>query len=130
MASPDWRSGPGQPRPPSRRPDPDGYSGLTQKEFFAGQRGIRLSTLQSWVYRPRRQQGEKAEAVRLLPVEVATRPAATESVVEEETASGARVRFSQGTDVEYVARLVAAAGAVRRCLPCQRQCAWRLRLSR
>ncbi|XXF76358.1 IS66 family insertion sequence element accessory protein TnpB [Myxococcaceae bacterium GXIMD 01537] len=84
-------------------------SGLTQKEFSA-QRGVRLSTLQSWVYRRRRQRAEKAEAVRLLPVEVATRPAATESMVEVVTASGGRVRFAAGTDVEYVARLVAALG--------------------
>ncbi|WP_418764537.1 IS66 family insertion sequence element accessory protein TnpA [Myxococcus xanthus] len=51
-------------------------SGLTQKEF-ASQRGVRLSTLQSWVYRRRRLHSRQAEAVRLLPVEVATGPAAT-----------------------------------------------------
>ncbi|MCP3105290.1 IS66 family transposase [Myxococcus sp. K15C18031901] len=44
-------------------------SGLTQKAFSA-QRGLRLSTLQSWMYRRRRQHARKAPAVRLLPVEV------------------------------------------------------------
>ncbi|WP_419145206.1 IS66 family insertion sequence element accessory protein TnpA [Myxococcus stipitatus] len=38
-------------------------SGLTQKAFSA-QRGVRLSTLQSWVYRRRRQRARKAPAVR------------------------------------------------------------------
>ncbi|WP_255508256.1 hypothetical protein [Myxococcus sp. AB036A] len=37
-------------------------------------------------------------------------PAAAESVQEVVTASGARGRFAVGTDVEYVARLVAALG--------------------
>ncbi|QDE69478.1 hypothetical protein BHS09_22235 [Myxococcus xanthus] len=84
-------------------------SGLTQKEF-AARRGVRLSTLQSWVYRRRRQRGSQAESVRPLPVEVSMAPAAAESVLEVVTASGARVRFSVGTDVEYVARLVAELG--------------------
>ncbi|NOK01105.1 MULTISPECIES: IS66 family insertion sequence element accessory protein TnpB [Myxococcus] len=84
-------------------------SGLTQKEF-ASQRGLRLSTLQSWVYRRRRLHGSQTVGVRLLPVEVATGPAATESMLEVATASGARVRFEEGTDVVYVARLVAALG--------------------
>ncbi|NVJ21739.1 hypothetical protein HUW62_10970 [Myxococcus sp. AM011] len=40
-------------------------SGLTQREF-AGRRGLRLSTVQSWVYRRRRQVSTEAEpAVRL-----------------------------------------------------------------
>jgi len=44
-------------------------SGLTQREF-AGRRGLRLSTLQSWVYRRRRQASITAEPpVRLLPVQ-------------------------------------------------------------
>ncbi|QDF05191.1 IS66 family insertion sequence element accessory protein TnpA [Myxococcus xanthus] len=64
-------------------------SGLTQKEF-SQQRGVRLSTLQSWVYRRRRQQSKKTEAVRLLPVEVATTPPATESMLEVVTAVSVR----------------------------------------
>ncbi|WP_246136990.1 IS66 family insertion sequence element accessory protein TnpA [Myxococcus llanfairpwllgwyngyllgogerychwyrndrobwllllantysiliogogogochensis] len=47
-------------------------SGLTQREF-AGRRGLRLSTVQSWVYRRRRQVSTKAEpAVRMLPVQVSS----------------------------------------------------------
>ncbi|WP_223760907.1 IS66 family insertion sequence element accessory protein TnpB [Corallococcus sp. AS-1-6] len=84
-------------------------SGQTQREFAAAH-GMRLSTLQSWVYRRRRAAPSRAEAVRLLPVQVATAPAATESVLEVVAAGGARVRFAAGTDVAYVARLVAALG--------------------
>ncbi|NOK07091.1 MULTISPECIES: IS66 family insertion sequence element accessory protein TnpB [Myxococcus] len=84
-------------------------SGLTQKEFSA-QRGVRLSTLQSWVYRRRRQQAEKGEAVRLLPVEVAGVSPPSTMLLEVVVASGARLRFSSGTDVDYVAHLVAALG--------------------
>ncbi len=88
-------------------------SGQTQREF-AGRRGLRLSTLQSWVYRRRRQVREAHEpAVRLLPVEVSRGPEAREGAsVEVELAGGTRVRFSQGTDVDYVARLVATLGRV------------------
>ncbi|TSC31936.1 IS66 family insertion sequence element accessory protein TnpB [Corallococcus sp. Z5C101001] len=84
-------------------------SGLTQKAFSA-QRGVRLSTLQSWVYRARRAATTRAEPVRLLPVQVAASPAATESLLEVVAEGGARVRFAVGTDVAYVARLVAALG--------------------
>ncbi|RUO88049.1 IS66 family insertion sequence hypothetical protein [Corallococcus sp. AB018] len=81
-----------------------GASGQTQREF-ALEQGVRLSTLQSWVYRSRRAEAARAEPVRLLPVQVAT-----ESVLEVVAASGARVRFAVGTDVAYVALLVAALG--------------------
>ncbi|NOK10933.1 IS66 family insertion sequence element accessory protein TnpA [Corallococcus exercitus] len=80
-------------------------SGQTQREFALA-RGMWLSTLQSWVYRHRRSAPSQAEAVRLLPVQVATSPA----VLEVVAAGGARVRFAVGTDVAYVARLVAALG--------------------
>ena len=86
-------------------------SGLTQREF-AERRGMTLSTLQSWVYRRRRQEGAPvAEPVRLLPVQVTAAPVRSGSdSLEVLTASGERVRFAAGTDVEYVARLVAALG--------------------
>ncbi|RKH00236.1 IS66 family insertion sequence hypothetical protein [Corallococcus sp. CA053C] len=73
-------------------------SGQTQREFALA-RGVRLSTLQSWVYRRRRNKVTRAEPVRLLPVQVATAPTATESVLEVVAGSGARVRFTVGTDV-------------------------------
>ena len=85
-------------------------SGLTQREF-AGRRGLRLSTVQSWVYRRRRQVSAGAEPpVRLLPVQVSDALAPAAVTLEVRTAAGARVRFSSGTDVDYVARLVAALG--------------------
>ena len=84
-------------------------SGQTQREF-AQQQALPLSTLQSWVYRRRRQEaGAQASAVRLLPVELNSVPS-REALgwVEVRTRSGARVSVEPGTDVEYVARLVAA----------------------
>jgi len=81
---------------------------LTQREF-AGRRRLRLSTVQSWVYRRRRQERAGAEpAVRLLPVQVSSASASATVTLEVVSAAGARVRFSPGTDVDYVARLVAA----------------------
>ncbi|RJS14313.1 IS66 family insertion sequence hypothetical protein [Corallococcus sp. H22C18031201] len=84
-------------------------SGLTQKEFTQ-QRGVRLSTLQSWVYRRRRQQTGIAETGCPLPVEVAGVEQPSTALLEVVLANGARLRFAFGTDVEYVARLVAALG--------------------
>ncbi len=84
-------------------------SGQTQREFALA-RGVRLSTLQSWVYRRRRQEGAPvAQPVRLLPVQVTAAPEERGSDrLEVLTASGERVSFVVGTDVQYVARLVAA----------------------
>jgi hypothetical protein len=83
-------------------------SGLTQREF-AGRQGLRLSTLQSWVYRRRRQESAVEEPpVRLLPVQVSRAPVSGEVSLEVVIAGGVRVRFGPSTDVDYVARLVAA----------------------
>ena len=84
------------------------HSGLTQKQF-AQQQGLPLSTVQSWVYRRRRQEAaSRAAPVRLLPVEVAAPAESSAGEVEVLTASGVRVSFAVGTEVTYVARLVAA----------------------
>jgi hypothetical protein len=85
-------------------------SELTQREF-AQRRGMPLGTLQTWVYRRRRQVSASAQPpVRLLPVQVSSAPALSEGALEVAVADGVRVRFLPGTDVEYVARLVAALG--------------------
>jgi transposase len=84
------------------------HSGLTQKQF-AQQQGVPLSTVQSWIYRRRRQRGAvSAPPVRLLPVEIAAPVVSSAGKVEVLTASGVRVSFAMGTEVSYVARLVAA----------------------
>ena len=84
------------------------HSGLTQKQF-AQQQGLPLSTVQSWIYRRRRQApAHSAPAVRLLPVEVAAPAVSSAGTLEVLTARGVRVSFAMGTDVSYVARLVAA----------------------
>src|SRR5688500_5806439 len=83
-------------------------SGLAQRQV-AEQRGLLLSTLQSWIYRRRRQASRPVEEpVRLPPVQVTAASTSPGSLLEVLTSSGARVRFAVGTDVEYVARLVAA----------------------
>ena len=84
-------------------------SGQTQREF-ASAHSVRLSTLQSWVYRSRRDEPARGEPVRLFPVREAMASASAEPVVEVVAASGARVRFAVGTDVAYVALLVVALG--------------------
>jgi len=85
-------------------------SGLTQREF-AQQHELRLSTLQSWIYRRRRQVAAlAAPPVRLLPVEVATLRAPPVASMELLTVGGVRVRFQVGTDVDYVAQLVGVLG--------------------
>ncbi|AKF84882.1 hypothetical protein MFUL124B02_05765 [Myxococcus fulvus 124B02] len=85
-------------------------SGLTQKEF-SSQRGLKLklSTLQSWVYR-RRQHARKTLAVRLLLVDVSAVTPPSPVQFEVVLASGARLRFPAGADVDNVARLVTALG--------------------
>ena len=84
------------------------HSGLTQKQF-AQQQGLALSTVQTWIYRRRRQASAPSAApVRLLPVEVAPPAVSSAAQVEVLTASGVRVSFAMGADISYVARLVAA----------------------
>jgi len=62
------------------------------------------------VYRRRQQRARESPAVRLLPVEVAAVAQAGPVQLEVVLASGARLRFPAGADVEYVARLVTALG--------------------
>ena len=85
-------------------------SGLTQKQF-AQQQGLPLSTVQSWLYRRRRQASRSPEQpVRMLPVEVSPAPVAERGRLEVITSRGVCIRVPAGTDVEYVAGLVAALG--------------------
>ena len=83
-------------------------SALTQREF-AGRRGLGLSTLQSWVYRRMRQESAGVEPpVRLVPVQVGSAPVSDEVALEGGLPRGVRVQVTSGTDVDSVARLVAA----------------------
>lgn len=86
-------------------------SKLTQVEF-ALQRGVPLSTLQSWIYKARR---ERKASVSLVPVRViaSTAPAArgAESAdIEVELKTGVRLRFSSGVALDYIAALVQRLG--------------------
>jgi transposase len=103
-------------------------SGLTQKGF-AQERGVSYSTLRNWVYRLRRErgplgsridtrgkvwrQGQQKEGLRFIPVEVvASAPygaakAETVGAIELVLSSGSRLRFSAGTEIEYLRALAA-----------------------
>jgi len=81
-------------------------------EDFAAKLGVKPSTLQFWFYKLRKQ---AFRASRFLPVNVVAsaapkaRRAATETV-ELALTTGALLRFSVGTDVRYVAQIIAALG--------------------
>ncbi len=86
-------------------------SKLTQ-DSFASRRGVPVTTLRSWIYKLRR---ERKASVSLVPVRViaSTAPAAREAdtaVIEVGLRTGVQVRFSAGTDLEYVAALVQRLG--------------------
>ena len=91
----------------------------TQKEFAAA-RGVSVSTLQFWVYKLRRE-ARRAAAPQLLAVEVvsstalAARQGAAAAVrgpsaapLEAALPSGVVLRFSPGTDVDYLRAVLAA----------------------
>lgn len=102
------------------RPRQDGWerivadfrrSGLTQ-EAFARQRDVKLTTLQSWLYRrvPAARVGRRTQGDRSSPafVPVAVRPRALwarPDVVEVQLSSGVALRFAPSTDLAYVLRL-------------------------
>ena len=86
-------------------------SELTQKEF-AAKHDVSLNTLQYWLYK-RNKGGSNFDVnsrARFLPVEVVASPApqAPEGTVEVTVQGGAQLRFPIGTDVRYVAELLAA----------------------
>ena len=91
-------------------------SGDRHREF-AAKRGVKLVTLQNWLYRIRRERRDGDDAPRILPVRVivstapmARRSSDEASVVEIELPSGMRLRFPTGTDGEYVAAIVKRLG--------------------
>ena len=67
--------------------------------------GVKLRTLQWWTWKVRRESDEPAS---FLPVVVEERPAAVSIVAHELETNGVRLRVECGTDVQYVAALVAA----------------------
>ena|SRR5258705_11585238 len=86
-------------------------SELTQ-EGFARRRGIEVMTLRSWIYKLRR---ERKASVSLVPVRVIASTAplargADATEIEVELKTGIHLRFSSGTDLDYVAALVQRLG--------------------
>jgi hypothetical protein len=107
-----------------RRPGPDEWlkllseyatSGLSQKEFVA-KHDLSFSTFQYWLYRAsKKKKTESGLAPRFLPVEVVSvaAPKARQqgaALLEADLRSGVTVRFPVGTDVGYLAELLAALG--------------------
>jgi hypothetical protein len=82
-------------------------SGQSHADFCA-ERGLRVWSFRSWLYRMRRDRaGSSAADLVLLPVSVATpAPVAPPSALVIAVA-GVEVRVAVGTDVAYVAGLVA-----------------------
>lgn len=74
----------------------------------AARHGVLVSTLRSWVYRLRRERRAATSAVRMLPVEIAPASEPARAAIEVRIATGDVVAFESGTDVAYVAKLVAA----------------------
>ena len=79
---------------------------------FAAKLGVKPSTLQFWFYKLRKQ---ASRAPRFLPVDVvaSAAPKARQAMSEQmelALASGALLRFCVGTDVRYLAQVIAALG--------------------
>jgi len=92
-------------------------SKLQQKEF-AAQKGLRVGSLQFWLYKFRRESRQESPPV-LLPVEVV--PSAALKARQESTAAGSStieavlpggvaLRFPVGADITYVHALLSALG--------------------
>jgi hypothetical protein len=88
-------------------------SGQPHREF-ASKRGVKVATLQKWLYRFRR---ERRRNVPLVPVRVVASTAPTArgaseraAGIEVELPSGLRLRFPAGTDGAYIAALVRQLG--------------------
>lgn len=91
-------------------------SGLQQKEFVA-KHEVSLSSFQYWLYKRNKSDSnfDVKSRQRFLPVEVVGSPAPAARVTSERLVElairGALVlRFTVGTDAQYVAELVAALG--------------------
>jgi len=94
-------------------------SGRSRKEF-AADAGVGLAIFQYWLYKLRRERGSvtggrkaPVSEVRLVPVTIRPRPAATMGV--EIRVAGVRLRVPMGADPGYVARLAAALRETRAC---------------
>ena len=79
-------------------------SGKTQRGF-AKSRGVNASSLRYWLTKLRRE-GAVAESVRMVPVEITPESAAA-PVFEVVVPNGVALHFRMGTDLRYVAALLA-----------------------
>lgn len=77
-------------------------SGASQSKF-ASRRGMPLATLQSWIYRRRRERS----SARLVEVRVAS-PVVHVAAAEIALPSGLTIRFAVGTEPSWAAALVKA----------------------
>lgn len=79
-------------------------SGALQKGF-AADHGVKLGSLQHWLYRLRRERVQ--QPTRLVPVRLAAARRESVHADVEMAAAGVLLRFEAGADAGYLARLVA-----------------------
>ena len=88
-------------------------SELTQKAFVES-KGISISSFQYWLYRSRRKSNgardRSEERIRLLPIAVRARPGMQSLPARSRSlclkfGDAYRLRFEEGTDCDYIARL-------------------------
>ncbi|HEY7005758.1 MAG TPA: hypothetical protein VH392_04670 [Sphingomicrobium sp.] len=85
-----------------------------QQQEFAAKRGVKLCTLQNWLYRIRRERRTGDDASRILPVRVvaSTAPLARRPEEENGAVEVMLVRFASGTATDLIADVVTR---LRRC---------------
>ena len=89
-------------------------SGLEHRDF-ASRNAVSIHSLRSWLYRLRREgrksprrKAPKRRALRMVPVRVRHEPSTVEHSALELVIDGTRLRFLEGTSVQYVAELARA----------------------
>jgi hypothetical protein len=89
-------------------------SGMAQREFAQKHR-LKLSTLQSWIYKLRREKAAEEPPVRFVEITGADSPAALDCVASVEWPDGPRVVFNELPDAAYMATLLRCLVEVPEC---------------
>lgn len=89
-------------------------SGMKQREFAQKHR-LKLSTLQSWIYKLRREEDVEAPPVRFVEITGAEGPAAPSGVASAGWSGGPQVVFNELPDVTYMAALLRCLMEVPKC---------------
>lgn len=89
-------------------------SGMKQREFAQKHR-LKLSTLQSWIYKLRREKDGEDQPVRFVEITGTESPAAPSGVASAGWSGGPQVVFSELPDVTYLAALLRCLVEVPEC---------------